>query len=859
MQSIRLYATIGLTAFFQMISESAFAQCTARWLPGPPVRGTDGPVTAIAPWPKPGQTSATRFVLCGSFSLAGSVVANNIASYDIETRAWAALGSGLTGTGGLGGSAVAVMPNSDLIVGGSFLNAGGVPAQNCARWNGSGWTALNSFSPIRAIAIRNGEIFAGGDAAVRRWDGFSWVQVPTGGSGAPVRSMTVASNGDLIANASGMRKWDGSSWTTLVPPISGSAFALRTLSNGQLLAGGTLTLGGVSQNAARWNGSSWVGMGSGLNSPVLALTEASNGTLFAGVDQNGGIKRWTGTSWTSSDFSGDSIWALCALPNDSLVAGGWYSRLFPDGTRAENIAIKKGDVWSAIGSQLPSTDVPNALTILPNGHLLSAGRFVSSTGDPSDSLSVWNGNTWKAFGQGMQTGTFALAALPNGNVIAGGTFLRSENVPANYLACWNGTSWSGLGSGVDGYVGALHVMPNGDLIAGGGFELAGGQSARFIAKWDGQTWSPLGSYPGTEVSALTHLPNGDLVVGCSEGVHRWNGFGWSLLGNGPNGPVRSLAVLPNGTLVVGGGTFSFGATSTRGIASWDGVSWSALGAGLNYSLNPDFTGVWGLAVLPNGDLVATGPFDSAGGNPANFVARWRGTFPSGWSALGTGVDTPPSCVAALPNGDFVLGGPITTAGGKVSLKFAHWTDSGRLWVSVEPETQSSPSGNSATFTSTPSHGYENVIAQWELETYSASGEYLQLFNGMVLSSSNTVVSITQPSASIESGPSTLVLSNLTSKLNNRRVRVIFSNSCGSIASQSSACYLYIAGGCPADLNHDGVVDDSDFSLFVVAYDLLDCVDPAMSANCPADFNGDTYVNDADFLIFVEAYNILLCH
>ncbi len=64
--------------------------------------------------------------------------------------------------------------------------------------------------------------------------------------------------------------------------------------------------------------------------------------------------------------------------------------------------------------------------------------------------------------------------------------------------------------------------------------------------------------------------------------------------------------------------------------------------------------------------------------------------------------------------------------------------------------------------------------------------------------------------------------------------------------------------CAGDLDGDQFVDDSDFSIFVVAYDILDCAEPAMPAGCPADLNGDQVVDDADFSIFVVAYNALLC-
>jgi hypothetical protein len=64
--------------------------------------------------------------------------------------------------------------------------------------------------------------------------------------------------------------------------------------------------------------------------------------------------------------------------------------------------------------------------------------------------------------------------------------------------------------------------------------------------------------------------------------------------------------------------------------------------------------------------------------------------------------------------------------------------------------------------------------------------------------------------------------------------------------------------CPADLNADGFVDDADFSIFAVAYDLLSCADPAMPIGCPADLNITDTVDDADFSIFAVAYDAVLC-
>jgi hypothetical protein len=61
-----------------------------------------------------------------------------------------------------------------------------------------------------------------------------------------------------------------------------------------------------------------------------------------------------------------------------------------------------------------------------------------------------------------------------------------------------------------------------------------------------------------------------------------------------------------------------------------------------------------------------------------------------------------------------------------------------------------------------------------------------------------------------------------------------------------------------DLNSDNQVDDADFQIFVVAYDILDCADASMPAGCPSDLNADGVVDDADFILFVAGYNELVC-
>lgn len=64
--------------------------------------------------------------------------------------------------------------------------------------------------------------------------------------------------------------------------------------------------------------------------------------------------------------------------------------------------------------------------------------------------------------------------------------------------------------------------------------------------------------------------------------------------------------------------------------------------------------------------------------------------------------------------------------------------------------------------------------------------------------------------------------------------------------------------CPGDLNNDNQVDDADFQVFVVAYNVLDCADAAMPSGCPSDLNADGFVDDMDFQVFAVAYDQLVC-
>ena len=133
---------------------SAHAQCQ-RWLalPGQSMPGVDGIVYAIATLPDGAVIAA------GSFSAAGTSLAKNIVRLDDDS--WSPLGAGIGGSSEGSVYAIAVLPNGDIVAGGNFFAAGGVPMNRIARWNGQSWLPLGAGvdGSVSALAVLpNGDL-----------------------------------------------------------------------------------------------------------------------------------------------------------------------------------------------------------------------------------------------------------------------------------------------------------------------------------------------------------------------------------------------------------------------------------------------------------------------------------------------------------------------------------------------------------------------------------------------------------------------------------------------------------------------------------------------------------------------------
>lgn len=322
--------------------------------------------------------------------------AGGIAEADYVARwngsAWSALGSNGPGTGALFGFVnVIAVAGSDVYVGGNFTNAAGIPeADYVARWNGSAWSSLGSngigigaiTGHVYALAVSGSDVYVGGSFvnaggiaeadAVARWDGGSWFALGSNGAGGPAIGWNLLSSvwalaisgTDLyvggqfidaggIVTADNIARWNGSAWSALGSngsgngAVAGPVYALAAAGTDLFAGGQFFDLAGIAaaDHVARWSGTAWSALGSSaagdgaLNNRVRALAVSGTDLYVGGVFANAAgvaaadhVARWSGTTWSAlgSNGSGDGaitngsgVWALAAVDTAFTMGGGF--------------------------------------------------------------------------------------------------------------------------------------------------------------------------------------------------------------------------------------------------------------------------------------------------------------------------------------------------------------------------------------------------------------------------------------------------------------------------------------------------------------------------------------------------------
>lgn len=292
------------------------------------------------------------------------VAASHVACWD--GSAWSALGAGVSDDV----YAFAEFAG-DLVVAGTFLEAGGAPAPGVARWDGAQWSAMGSglggpvSTYVRDLASWGGHLYAGG--------GFDAI----GGSAA-----------------TGLARWDGAAWSDFGASVTpGSNFfgglvnALCVWNGGLVVGGNIAEINGVPVNGvATFDGTNWTDLGGGLD-PGAAVRDlfVYHGRLVAtGSVEIGpawGVALYDGVSWS---VPGNGL-QPADLFSDWVYGAEFQGSLYVTGNigAADGVAQSRMARWTDEGTSAPVAAATGAgLQVVPNPARGEATiRF--ATGGPS--------------------------------------------------------------------------------------------------------------------------------------------------------------------------------------------------------------------------------------------------------------------------------------------------------------------------------------------------------------------------------------------------------------------------------------------------------------------------------------------
>jgi hypothetical protein len=323
----------------------------------------------------------------GLFTAAGKTLANRIARWDGTN--WNTVGGGTLGGASSGNRVNAIAGRgSDVFVGGTFTNVGGINVSNIARWDGANWwnMGVGFDATVGVLAASANAVYAAG-------------------------SFTNVNDPPFIFTVNHIAMWDGFNWYGLGSGVNpNGAINAIAVSGNNVYVGGTFTnAGGVTANRiAMWDGFGWSSLGTGSSNGL-------NGTVF-GIAINGSDV-YVGGSFTNAGGT-------------NIVRG---------------IAKWDGMKWSGLGTGALGTSAAEvrALGFSDDGKLYCCGRFTNMSGVAASGIARWDGTKWEALGSGF----FADLAVVRGtdmtirgnDVFAVGTFTVAGLTDSSGIARWNDT------------------------------------------------------------------------------------------------------------------------------------------------------------------------------------------------------------------------------------------------------------------------------------------------------------------------------------------------------------------------------------------------------------------------------------
>jgi len=616
--------------------------------------------------------------------------------------------SGAFGRPGLAGGRAGVLCSNggSLYAGGYVFDGAGLSRSGVASYDGAAWTPIGQMymtgewreGTIECLlgwrgALVAGGIFVGVDAVranhVAIWDGAAWRDlgggVSRGGSAASAGVQAlVGFEGGLVAagvfdNAGGVAarniaRWDGTAWSPLGDGLPVSIDALGVW-NGRLYASGYFGTWPDVQTTACWDGSEWSWLPN-ASDPFRRPTSflARDDRLLACFAYTDTIFAWDGVEWSPHCVVPNARSGVSALADDGLGLVAAVTSHSDSGS-TYRVSRQEGEAWQQMGQPF---DQPVEFLTRHEGDWIAGGRFAMAGDHWVAGIAAWSGSEWRAIpaAAGITREVHTITAH-EGLVLAAGAGLGTWGEFNASVLSWTGASWDSFGGILSGQHRAFHRW-NAETLLGGRFRLGNDETA--IARWAGSSWEPFGTGLDSAAVHTFAIWRGSLVAAGeldriggidAHGIARWDGAAWHSVGSGVSAgvwwatAVSALAVLEGDLIAAGNFNFAGGRVA-QNIARWDGTSWHPMGEGM-------FGRVYALAVR-DGELYAAGDFSWAGTHICNGVARWDG---SDWQPLGSGIEGQSSAARALAvfRGDLVAGGRFETAGGIEASNIARWDGS----------------------------------------------------------------------------------------------------------------------------------------------------------------------------------------
>lgn len=430
-------------------------------------------------------------------------------------------------------------------------------------------------------------------------------------------------------------------------------------------------------------------------------------TVFNGVGKNG-ITRLNpdGTFDSAFDVAGFDavVFGIALQPDGKIVVGGSYTeiggamrrhiaRLNADGTN--DASFNPGTGTS--GGQIYVSNV----TRQPDGKIILAGAFTLVNDQPRGGIARLNadGSLETGFAPTSSGGgtVNALALQSDGKVLTGGRFNQANGAGRNNIARLNqdGTldTIFNPGTGAGGSVNTLAAQADGKIIVGGAFTTFNGATANRIVRLgaDGSVDSSFNTGTGaaSDVNAVAVQADGKILVGGN--FVSYNGTTVNRLtrlnqdgsidnsfvtGTAVNGAVRAILMQPDGKILIGGLFTTYnGATRNRLIRlNADGSPDASFNSGTGAS-----SSVFAIALQPDGKILIGGAFVTFNGTARSRVARLNadGTIDTSFDP-GTGVNSDVNSIVVQSDGKAVIGGNFVIYNGVTRNRLARVNADGSL-------------------------------------------------------------------------------------------------------------------------------------------------------------------------------------